>query len=494
METTILTPEIAEQLRPARHRYYLIFNEPTLRPPVLEEMLPDIERVIASVAQRYTDHTTPHLQFDELVGEGRLKLAELISRGELVRQTSRADFFKFFKASVNNQARSRVQKYRFTEKRTGVKPPPREQRFDCFKPASKPSLHDDDEPLAEYHKSVEMSLDDAELNLQVPDEGTRPHDTVQEVAEDYEQFLTEHEQVVFKQLVNHNAMACCLAQQDAYFHKKPGKMVIKIKHKHLAEGIGIKPELFEESVLSIRAKISNYRSMSAEQHDAKARYSAVLAQLKEVFGLQIPPIADEMLVRRLLTLAARDQYKKVNDQVVELLEEVGAKVPRIHGDSLSCYGVLYQTNHRICNSCGLRHSCATEAANLGLTKITISPKLLGARQMRIPALLPTVLVETETPGENAEEGEVSLYLEETFKKVVWKGETYYTHHETDLKSRYFLFCIGDQPSPLKLRFCKPDNTLKVQLVQREKGWYAPDNLKARDVLALIDQHARDHYR
>ena len=126
-----LTNELVALLRPKRHRLFLLFTDPKLRPPVLDEMMPDLQRVIASVAQDYCDTTTPHLHFDELMGEGNLKLAEIITKGILISDKcpTRHSFFAFFKTAVNNHTRSRVQKYRFTEKRTGQKPPPREQRF-----------------------------------------------------------------------------------------------------------------------------------------------------------------------------------------------------------------------------------------------------------------------------------------------------------------------------------------------------------------------------
>jgi hypothetical protein len=488
----IMTPEICQQMRPDLRRYSLIFHEPTLRPPVLDEMMPDIERLIASVAQRFSDQTTPHLHFDEMVGEGRLKLAELLDKGHLDKQPNRAAFFKFFKASINNQARSRVQKYRFTEKRTGVKPPPREERFAVHKPEE----HDEDDHAhvqEQHQKSVELSLDDPDLNLQVPDEGCSPHETMREVVDDYEVLLTEIEKLVFRQLIQANDLAWCYAMVDSSFHKKPGKISVKIKHQHLAQGLGMSPELFEEAVLSIRAKINDYRRMSEEQREDKSRYNAVLAQLKEIFGLQIPPSADDMLVRRLLTLAARDQYTKVNEQVGELLEEVGAKIPKSHGDTLSCYGVLYQKNHRICNACGLRHSCATEASNVGLTKIMVSPKLLGARSIRVPAVLPMMEGETMTAlGDNTDDAEVLSYLEETFRRTVWKGEVWFSPLESEPKDRQFIFCLGEHAVPLKLRFCNPSDELKKSLVDGGKGgWYAPENNGVREVILLIEQHAKD---
>jgi hypothetical protein len=481
----MMPSEYFQQMRPDRRRLCLIFREPTLRPPVLDEMMPDIERLLASVAQRYSDRTTPHLHFDEIVAEGRLKLAELIDRGHLDQQPTRTAFFKFLKASVNNQARSRVQKYRYTEKRTGVKPPPRDQRNVCSSPEP-----DEDGAAPEYHKNVELSLDDPDLNIQVPDEGCLHGGGMDEVLEDYESRLSEVEKLIFRQLAEPNELARCFATVDSYFNRKPGRVTVKIKNHHLAQGIGLSPELFEEAVLSIRAKIKAYRSMNETEQQEQSRYNATVAQLKEVFGLQIPAVADEMLVRRLLTLAARDQYSKVNAQVAEMLEFVGARAPRIHGDMLSCYGVLYQKNHRICNSCGLRFSCATEAANVGLSKIVISPKLLGARQMRIPAILPAHNP-TAMAAASSDDVQLITYLDEHFKKSTKKGKTYYGHLES--KSQKHLFCLGDKLVPLTLRFCTPSDELKKKLVCGSKVWSAPPDSTYEQLVALIEQHAKDTY-
>lgn len=492
-----MSPDIFEQTRPDIRRFSLVFKEPTLRPPVLDEMMPDLERLILSVAQRFSDQTTPHLHVDEMVGEGRYKLAELIDRGELNRQRTRSDFFKFFKASINNQARSRVQKYRFTEKRTGVKPPPREQRFAATaKSPDKTTDHDEDEhPHVDYHKSVELSIDDPNINLQVSyDQSVSDGGSTREVVDEYEALFTDFEKMVFRQMIEPNSYAWCFALEDSYLHKKPGKTSIKIRHEHMAKGIGIEPEDFENAVLSIREKITNYRNMTEEEQQDQARRNAVIAQLKEVFGLQIPPIADEILIRRLFTLAARDQYTKVNTQVAEMLDEIGAKIPVSHGHELSCYGVLYQKNNRICNSCGLRFSCATEAANVGLAKITISPKLLGARQIRVPAIFPTI--DDGTPSDviaaNPRDAEIISYLEETFRKTIFKGETWFSARESDTKDRRFLLSIGKHQIPLKVRFCHPSDTLKEKLEGASHNtWFAPDDLNAKDVIALIDQHAKE---
>ena len=237
--------------------------------------------------------------------------------------------------------------------------------------------------------------------------------------------------------------------------------------------------------------------MSDEQRDKDARRNAIIAQLKEIFGLQIPPDIDDIVVRRMLTMAARDQYEKVagNTQICEMLTEVGAKVPRSLGGNekkLACYGVLYQKNCRQCNICDLRHSCAVEAANLGLTKMALSQKLLGTRQNRVPAFLPRATGEVTAQITSADEAEIISHLDETFKKAERNNQTFYYHHVGNDQKRRFLFCIERQ-SPLKLRFCGPSAALKKRLLGKQKTWCARDDASLSDIVALIDQHGRETF-
>lgn len=488
-----LTTEMVAQLRPTRRRYFMIFKDPKLRPPVLDEMMPDLQRVIATVAQRYCDSTSPHLQFDELMGEGNLKLSELVTKNKVEELPTRLEFFKYFKSAVSNHARSRVQKYRFTEKRTGQKPPPREQRF-------LPAQADDEHDAPEYHKNVDLSLDDPDSGIQVPD---RHHEVDSEdgdirwgfgaTAEEYAYYLTPAEKLVFHEMILPSARARCYAEMDAMRRALPGKMNIKIKFCHMAEAIGFAEELFEEAVLSIRRKIKAYRMMTDEQHNKEARHNAIVAQLKEVFGLQIPPDIDGMVVRRMLTMAARDQYDKLNPQLNEMLTEVGAKVPRSLGnDKLGCYGILYQKNCRQCNTCDLRHSCAVEAANLGLTKMTFSPKLLGTRQIRVPAFLPRSAGEISTQISSADEAEIISHLDETFQRAERNNQTFYYHHVGNDRKRRFLFCI-ERKAPLKLRFCNPSEALRKRLDGKQKTWCVRDEATLSEIIALIEQHGKETF-
>lgn len=486
-----LSTEQVAALRPPRRLYFLLFDDPKLRPPVLNEMMLDLQRVIASASQTYCDSTTPHLQFDELMGEGNLKLAELITKGKLEALPTRAEFFKYFKGTVNNHARSRVQKYRFTEKRTGQKPPPRHQRFPVAGQEAAPEA-------PEYHKNVDLSLDDAEAAIQVPDQHQESVTDDQDInwgfsshAEEYAFYLTPVEKLVYHEMIAPSAHARCYSEQDAMRKANRGKLHIKIKFAHMAEAIGLAPELFEEAVLSIQNKIQEYRMLTSEQQQKMARENAIIAQLKEVFGLQIPADIDGMVVRRMLTMAARDQFDKVNTQVSEMLTEVGAKVPRnLGGNKLACYGVLYQKNCRQCNTCDLRHSCAVEAANMGLTKMVFSPKLLGARQQRVPAFLPRIADEISTQISAADEAEIISHLDETFQRAERAGQTYYFHHVGSERKRRYLFCV-ERTSPLLLRFCNPSDLLKKKLVGKQKTWCTRDGSTLVEIIEMIEQHGKE---
>lgn len=454
------------------------------RPPVLNDMMPDIERLIHSVALRFTDKTCAHLHYDEMVGECRFKLAEIIDRGELQRQPTRGNFFKFFKTALQNQARSRVQKYRFTEKRTGFKPPPRDQRTYTVGPDDDDCHHEGTVVVPEHHKNVEISLDDEDANVQVTSSAALDDVEFQQVVQEYEVILTEVERMVFRQMAMPNQMSYLYAFQDACHGKTSAKIQVKIKNVHLALGLGITVELFEEAVLSIRQRVHAYRTMNDAERIQQSRYNATLATLKELFGLQIPPGTDDILVRRLFTIAARDQYSKVdgNPQAQEMLEMIGAKVPRLHADGqLACYGVLYQKNHRHCNHCGLRQSCSVEAANVGLGKIALSPRLLGARQTRVPVVLP---VDSDSAG-SQDEADVVGYLDESFMAAPRRDGIYYTLK--DCAKPVFLLCLEN---PFRLRFCNPSTSLRERLHGPKRN-YPPPTATVQDIIALVDQHAKE---
>lgn len=458
----------------------LIFEPANLRPPVLDEMMPDLDRLIVKVASQSSDPSCPELMFDELVAEGRAKLAYVLNQERIDRKApTRESFFKFFATALNNHIRSLIHKYRFTEKRTGVKPPPRDERF-----------------TGETRmKTAEVRMDDEEVNLQVASMGCADDET-KEVMEDFDQFLDVDEQQVMRQMAAPNKEALFYAQMDSYRGTKPGDPVkIKIKAEHLAMGLKMDTEKFNNLVLSLRTKIKKFRSMTSKEEQNRIRRSVCIAHLERVFNVQVPPNMDDIIVRRLFTIAARDQFDKIKDdaQTLTYLDEIGAKVPQVAGDVLNCFGVLFQKNNRICNNCDLRNACAVEAANVGLGKITPSPRLLGAKQTRVPAILPGGIETEDISIRTAEEEEIMHYLEENFAKTTNKNQVFYTHKEKlPGNVTKHLFQVTTD-SDFKIRFCKPSEALKKKLRYEAKCWFVPPGLSVAEIVSLIDTHAKETY-
>lgn len=478
-----------------------------------EEVHDDVERVIASVAQKYTDQSCSSLHFDELVAECRAKTAKLVSDGHLTRVRSRVEFFKIFTTAIKNHVRSLVLKFRYTEKRTGIKPPPRRKREDVLKGTA--DQH-------EHRKNVEVSLDDPNYGLQVQDEQQQQHDEKDafDMMEDYLRLLTPVEQLVLRQLTEPNLLALLHAHVDA--HSRKGKICVKVKPCHLAEGIGMAENQFEHHVLTIREKIKTHRAMSNEQQEIEARFNAAVSTLSTVFNVQVPisQYVNQTLIRRLFSIAARVEYQKVNAEVAALLVEIGALVPKFVGSTKECFGWTDMAEPA-CNECGINVACLTKAISVGLDKHKPSPKL-GGIIIRIPVVIPRI---TETNARSTLKARIALSTltsspapapaiapvpviktapPTTSAVLDYLRETYEEHTETKngVTSVYAgikheknnnlrrLFCIASA-DPLLLRFCGPKLALCLRLNKQGKNHYLPLNLTTDEAIALIDEHTND---
>jgi len=465
-------------------------------------MMEDINHVITSIATRYTDTSCPQLHFEDLVAEGRFKLAEIIDKGHLSRLPNRVEFFKFFKTAVNNHIKGLVHRHRFTVKRTGHRPPPKEDRFN-FNPDSH----------AESGKPVEISLDDPDSHLQISDSdiesfsgggGVGDSDLLEEI----EQILSPIEKLVMRQMIEPNPEALTFAMVESHMGKKPSSVKIKVRYQHMADGLGIGIDQFTKIQESIKTKVSEFMQQSQASPDA-IKYNVAISQLSELFGVQIPRSIDKLVIRRLLTIAARDQFEKVNADVREMLATVGAKAPDAKGSILSCYGVLYQRGHKICSTCGMLESCKTEAANVGLGEITLSPKLLGTKQTRIPILVarqqPKLQEEQSSipapdissikddgaPLSSERDDEIFNFLSENFRQVKYANEPYFRHKELppSKKVKYIFWFHRVSGEPMQLRFCNPPATIIGRLEKRKNGYYLPSATPAKDAAELINLHA-----
>jgi len=121
----------------------------------LDDVTGDIERMIGILVTPYVDDSNPLMHRDELQAECRAKLAHILHAGHLHKCPTRAKAFGFIKTSMKNHIMSLIQKFAFTEKRTGVKHPPKSQR----ERSSDASGH--------TRSLVMLSLDDEEAALQV---------------------------------------------------------------------------------------------------------------------------------------------------------------------------------------------------------------------------------------------------------------------------------------------------------------------------------------
>jgi hypothetical protein len=127
------------------------------------------------------------LHFDELQAECRFKLARIIHNGWLAKCSTRTQALSFVKVCICNHVRSLVQKYAFTEKRTGVKPPPKLRRS--------PARWND----LEVTKAVSVSLDDEDQHIEVG--GFDPAFRKLEFLEELDQLLTLEERHVVSHMM-----------------------------------------------------------------------------------------------------------------------------------------------------------------------------------------------------------------------------------------------------------------------------------------------------
>ena len=454
----------------------------------LEDVLEDAKRLGSAVASRYMDPSCVNLHQDELEGEARLALSNVLHKGWLDRAKTRVEFFKILKTAIANRMRSAVQQNRFTQKRTGIKPPPKGERNVYSTERTKPN---------------EISLDDPDAHLQVSEEDQGLHEDdydTKTLMDDIRRHCDWATLPVFEQMIEPCLAALVLAQLEARRGQTDKHIEIKISHDHILqanqEANSITGELesvitregWNIAVLRIQRITQKLRAMNPED----LRYEAAFQALCTLFNVQVPACTKPMVVRRLFTIAARDNWQKITPDVEALLSDVGAVGPKFTKDEMNCYGVLYQRGHKICESCGVKIGCAAQAANVGLGDITIHPKLLGAKLRRVPYIVPNPARTEEPVTSSMRDSEILGYLWKNFKKVTHQGELYFQPKDFPDKQK-LLFCVGERTIPLRLRFCNPDQELRSRLVYVNKCFYASDATPAELVIEYINEHAKMAY-
>lgn len=461
----------------------------------LQEVWDDVTKVASTVATMYTDQSCYALSYDDLHAECLKKFVDCINKGYL--KKPRAEFFKLVKTAMNNHARGIVQRHRFTIKRTGHRPPDRDDvNASNFKP--------------------DVSLDDPDIGLQVENrEADCTFDIDRELVDDVKVYLTPLEQTVLDQLVNPNEGSYMHAYMEASVgRRRRDGLTVRLSQASMAYGLGMDPMEFSRVQESIKRKFMT-NVMTDKSEDTK--FNVALATLEETYGVQVPRSTERVVVARLFTICARDQLDKFTPEVEKHLAAVGAKPPVIEEGRLSCYGVLFQKNHRVCQACGLKESCRAEAANHGLGEITLSPKLLGSRNVRYATLTdspqpPSMSNESEgqapsnppeqggdktdaaqrEPFTNTERDEVLLqHLREHYKPIKFGTDIYYTHKDG---KNACVFHAGKEGEKFELRFCKPSEDLKKVLVRKVRSFYLPDDMTSEQAVKLMEQHGNAAYK
>lgn len=462
-----------------------MFAAPELRPPVYDEMVRDMENIIHKVVAPYVSQGCVELHFEDLVSECWAKTTRMNQEGLLHRSKTRSEYFAQYKTAIANHVCSLVQKHVYTEKRTGVKAPPKDKRH-----------------LPEHAhntRAVEVRIDDPDANHQVADlECGDDSADFRQLFEHVASYLNYMEQGVLQQLLSPNEEALFYARQDAEIGRQPGEpLQIRIRQEHLARGIGVSPDLFRQTHEAIKQKCF---FMKNPQQEEDPRHTAAMVVLTEFFDVQIPRSIDHTTRKRAIMIAARVQYDRVKDNegIKEAMDICEIPFPEVRNDRFNCFGVMFQKHHRTCENCGIRQACELKAANFGLGEITISHRLLGARHTRVPVIRPNRMLASALGDEREEE--IMAFLDENFRRVTQQeGVAHYRHKDRTaapgVGNEQMIFAI-EGVSPLRLRFISPAAELKDSLKAEssEKGgrrsYYLPETINATEAVNLLRAHAQ----
>jgi hypothetical protein len=468
---------------PPPNRMNLVFAQPELRPPVYEEMVADMGNIIHKVVAPYVSSACVELHFEDLVAECWSKTTKMNNDGLIERCLTRSEYFAQYKVAISHHVCSLVQRHIFTEKRTGIKPPPKNKRH----------LYQD-----RGNKPLEIRIDDPDANVQLSEIECGDDSTeFRELLEDVASRLTYIEQGVLNQLLSPNETALFYARQEAEIGLVAGEPLrVRIRQEHLARGLGISVEQFRQLHDIIKEKCL---FMKKERQDEDPRYTAAMATLLQFFNIQIPRNIDEITRKRAIMIAARHQFDRLksNDGIKNALEICGIPVPEIRNDRFNCFGVMFQKFHRTCENCGVREACELKAANFGLGEITISTKLLGAHHARVPVIRPSRIPVSALTDEREEE--IMAFLDENFRRVPQQGMIFFRHKDrtaaSGIGNEQMIFVV-ETISPLRLRFINPADELKASLkpesTQRggRRSWLLPDHLNTEQAINLIRIHAQ----
>jgi len=239
---------------------------------VMEDVMPDIIRLMKSVASSCTDASNVSLHFDELIGELHLKLAQILNNRTVIWE-SRTQFFGFLKVSFQRHLKSTVQKHALTFKRTGVKAKrPGETAEEPVEYLTRP------EEKFDFEQGAQVAMDDAETGAQFwlgeSDEGFDNLELSDEIKHFVDEHLTEDEKKVFFQEAepNDEAMRLAMGTSSSVGGRKSRKFRILDRHK--ADGIKMPVYVYKRNLDRIREKlIAFWKFGSKPQYEQSTQFA-----------------------------------------------------------------------------------------------------------------------------------------------------------------------------------------------------------------------------
>jgi hypothetical protein len=454
----------------------LIFLDPKIRPPVLEEMMPDINRLAASIARIRSDPTCHALTNEDLIAECHFKLATLITKNRIEQLPNRVEAFKFIKTVFNNHVKSLVSKHRMTLKR-GARRANEDQDGPNETSLNQPATH-----FNHTNKNNDCSADDPDLHVQIADP-TSGWTSENSFIADVEVYLTPIELMVLKEFNEPSERTRFYAEVDSSVGRKSGaEHVITISEKNYADGVGLELAQFKKVLRCIRSKME-WIKMNGEATDEEIKWNRAIARLEEFFEIQIPQSVEKTIVRRLLTVAAVDRFDQVemHPTIQEDLRIIGAKIPERRAGTISCFGIMFQKNNRTCAACGLNQACRQEAMNFGLGDITLDDRLLGSKQYRVPVVVANT--PEPLPIMSARDEEVYNFLCESFDVQQIGGEWHFRHKDVGR------VCVTMKFSPVVVvTINRPSETIIPKLVKIGNSYTVPPTLNAGEAIGLINKH------
>lgn len=470
--------------------------------PSEDDLVGDIDRLVRSIISTSTDHSNINLHFDELYGELMLKLAQILDRNDLFFE-DRGRFFGFIKLALTRHKKTLIQRHVFTVKRTGIKRKDQDGE-EVSNHVTFDELHNE-----QPNKPIKIELDDDEhgvSNFFGVDSGRENAENLEVLHKLIQTYLTPLEALVLYQEIEPDDAAFVYAYVD-HDNERSGKF--KIRDAHKAQGLGMELGTYKKILCRCRAKLEPFLKGKSMSETELSQERLAELQLCEIFNIQVPAHVDPLVKRRCFTIAARDNYEKVTSDVAELLERVGAHIPKKHGDLLGCFGVLAERGHRACTLCSLEESCGREAAKVGLgqPEFQIDKRLLGTKATKTPMILPKI--DPPTAGEKPvqvasltvlnscdRDEEIMSFLNETMLPTLHEGEIYYRLPGTQdgQKQRRRLFCVGQPELLMQLRFCNPSDKLKAELVSNGSAWTIPDDMSLADAKTLMNEHIAENLK